>query len=363
MRLAPTPHQLSDAAANLWDIVLGGGVADLRNLPASIIDEAPQRTVFRYLVPDGAAAPRDLPVLLIPPLAAPPICFDLRRGCSLAEHLLAVGHPTYLLDYGRIRFSDRDLGLEHWIEDVIPQAIRRVSADAGGAPVQLVGWCLGGIMALLAAAADPTLPINAIATVGSPFDFRRVRLMAPFVPIDRLTGGRFLSPIYRALGGAPAPLVRRAFQLTSIDRELTKPLAMLRNLDDRDFLAQVEAVDHFMANMNAYPGRTFGQLFHRFFRVNDLADGRFALDGRVLDLRDVEVPILSVAGDRDVLAPQAAVHHLATLAPHVRTELAPGGHLGVLTGRSAQATTWTFVDGFFAENGSALQAGGLREAA
>jgi polyhydroxyalkanoate synthase len=102
---------------------------------------------------------------------------------------------------------------------------------------------------------------------------------------------------------------------------------------------------------------------HRFFRVNDLADGRFALDGRVLDLRDVDVPILSVAGDRDVLAPQAAVHHLASLAPDVRTELAPGGHLGVLTGRSAEATTWAFVDGFFAENGSAAGASDLRAAA
>jgi polyhydroxyalkanoate synthase len=74
--------------------------------------------------------------------------------------------------------------------------VRRVSADAGGAPVQLVGWCLGGIMSLLAAAADPTLPINSIATVASPFDFRRGRLLQTLRPVDRLTGGRLLSPLY-----------------------------------------------------------------------------------------------------------------------------------------------------------------------
>ena len=90
----------------------------------------------------------------------PPICFDLRRGCSVAEHLLRGGRPTYLVDYGEIEYADRNLGLEHWIEDVVPTAIRAASQDAG-APVQVVGWCLGGILALLALAADPTLPVAA----------------------------------------------------------------------------------------------------------------------------------------------------------------------------------------------------------
>ncbi len=356
MRLPPTPTELSAAAANVYDMVFGGGLADLRRTPAAIIAEAPQRTVFRYLVPEGAAAaPRDLPVLLVPPLAAPPSCFDLRRGCSLAEHLLAAGHPTYLVDYGRIGFSDRELGLEHWLDDVLPEAVRTVSADAGGRPVQLVGWCLGGIMALLALAADPQLPVNAIAAVGSPFDFTQARLLQALDPLMRLGGERLLDPLYRALGGAPAPLVRRVFQLTSIDKELTKPVARLRHLDDRDFLAQIEAVDHFTRHMHAYPGRTFGQLYHRFFRVNDLADGRFALDGRDIDLADVTVPVLSVAGDSDVLAPVAAVHHVAALLPaaaEVRLRTGPGGHLGVLTGRRARETTWAWIDTFFADHGA-----------
>ncbi len=118
-------------------------------------------------------------MLLVPPLAAPTISFDLRRGCSLAEHFIAMGHPTYLVEYGSIAFSDRDLGLEFWVRDVLPNAIRTVSEDAGGRPVQLLGWCLGGIMSLLAVAADPTLPVASVATVAGPFDFTRVRLAAP----------------------------------------------------------------------------------------------------------------------------------------------------------------------------------------
>ena len=51
------------------------------------------------------------------------------------------------------------------------------------------------------------------------------------------------------------------------------------------------------------------------------------------------MPVLTVAGENDVLAPVEAVHHVASLLPNspdVRVETAPGGHLGVLTGRSAR---------------------------
>jgi polyhydroxyalkanoate synthase len=351
--LIPTPDEVAHGAANAFDLLVRGGVADLRRTPAAVIDEQPQGTTFKYLVDGERARTRHLPVLLVPPLAAPPTCFDLRRGCSMAEHLLSLGHGTYLVDYGSIAFSDRDLGLEHWVQDVLPRAIAAVSADNGGQPVQVVGWCLGGIMSLLALAARPDLPVNSIAAVASPFDFAELRLFAPIRGVANITNGFFATALYRALGGAPAPLVRLGFQLSTLDKYLTKPLAIATNLHDREFLAQIEAVDDFIANMNAYPGRTMGQLYHTFFRVNDLADGRLELGDHAIDLADVRVPVLAIAGDTDTLAPKKAVHHVATLltgAPEVQLKTAPGGHLGVLTGRGAQRTTWRWVDEFFARH-------------
>jgi polyhydroxyalkanoate synthase len=145
--------------------------------------------------------------------------------------------------------------------------------------------------------------------------------------------------------------VSLGFQLTALDKRITKPLTLLRNIDDRELLAHIEAVDDYMAHMLAYPGRTFGQLYHRFFRVNDLADGRVELEdgGRLVDLADVSVPVLVVAGSTDVLAPREAVEHVVDLlpgSPDVRFETAKGGHLGVLTGRSAHRTTWRHLDDF-----------------
>src|SRR3954451_5771951 len=350
--LAPVDSTV-DAAANLWDMSpLGPGLADRTPTPSSVIDTGPQRTVRRYRPPRTPTA--HSPVLLVPPLAAPARCFDLRRGCSLAEHLISLGYPTYLVDYGAIGFADRQLGLEHWVEDVIPNAVEAVRADAGGdCEVQVVGWCLGGIMSLLSVAGED-LPVSSVALIASPFDFSQVRGAAPIRQLAELTGGRVVTALYQALGGAPAPLVSLGFQLTALDKRITKPLTLLRNLGDRDLLAHIEAVDDYMAHMLAYPGRTFAQLYHQFFRVNDLADGRIELsDGEVIDIAAVDVPVLVVAGSNDVLAPEPAVRHVASLltgAPEVRVHTSPGGHLGVLTGRSARSTTWAELDSFLRDH-------------
>ena len=346
LSLPLTPPRARAAASNVFHKTFYGGVADLRPMPRTLIDEGPQRAVYRYRS-EGVERGDALPVLFVPPLAAPALCFDLRRGCSLAEHLVGTGRPTYLVDYGDISFNDRDLGIEHWVDEVVPRALAVVSEHAGGRPVHIVAWCLGGIFSLLTAADQPALPIASISTVASPFDVNAVPLVAPLRPLVNLTGGRGVTVIYRALGGAPRPLVKKAFQFSALDKYLTKPMAVLSRLDDTEFLAQLEAVDRFTDNMIAYPGRTFGQLYHHFLRANDLAEGGIDLAGRHIDVAKVSAPVLVVAGDGDGIAPKAAVHHLVDLltgSPDVRYEVCPGGHLGVLAGRGARATTWPLLD-------------------
>jgi len=238
--------------------------------------------------------------------------------------------------------------MEHWIEEVVPTAIREVSAHAGGRPVHVVGWSLGGVFALLAAAGDTDLPIASIASLGAPFDVREVPLVAPLRPLLSLTSGRgAITRLYQAAGGAPQPLVRWAFQLSSFQKLVTKPLALARHLDDADYLAQIEAVDRFADNMIAYPGRTFGQLYHRLLKGNALVDGTFEVGERTVSVAAITAPVLVFAGAADAIAPVASVKAsvpLLTGARDVRFEIVPGGHLGMLTGRKARTSTWLVLD-------------------
>jgi polyhydroxyalkanoate synthase len=352
MDLIPKPDQVASAASNVAHKMLYGGLADLRPMPRTLIDDGPLREVYHYRPQKQVRATGD-PVLLVTPLAAPATCYDLRRDCSLVEHFVKAGRPTYLVEYGEISFRDRNLGMEHWVDEVVPEAIRTVSEHAGGRPVHVIGWSLGGIFATLVAADNPRLPIASLTIVGSPFDVRQVPLVAPLRPILRLTDGGLVTRVYRMLGGAPKPLVRRAFQLSSGTKLITKPLAIVQHLDDSEWLAQIEAVDRFTANMIAYPGRTFGQLYHRMLKHNQLRTGKVTLGDHQIDLASITVPVLVFAGNTDGIAPIPAVKAVLPLLPNareVRFEIVPGGHLGMLTGRAARRTTWVVLDEWIAQH-------------
>jgi len=351
MDLVPKPDQVVAAAGNVAHRVLYGGLADLRPMPRTLIAEGTLREVYHYR--PAAVREQGDPVLLVTPLAAPSLCFDLRRGCSLVEHFVSQGRPTYLVEYGQVSFRDRNLGMEHWIDEVVPAAVREVSAHAGGRRVHVVGWSLGGIFALLSAAAAPDLPIASLSVLGSPFDVTRVPLVAPFRPLLSLPlgwgdqGRGAITRAYQAMGGAPRPLVRWAFQLSSFQKLVTKPLAVAAHLDDADFLAQIQAVDRFTDNMIAYPGRTFGQLYHRFLKANALVGGSFDLGDRTIRLADITAPVMVFGGATDGIAPIPSVNAVVPLltgAEEVRFEVVPGGHLGMLTGRAARTATWPLMD-------------------
>ena len=161
MDLIPKPDQVVAAASNVAHKVFYGGLADLRPMPRTLIDDGTLREVYHYR-PAAKVKEQGDPVLLVTPLAAPALCYDLRRGCSLVEHLVAEGRRTYVVEYGAVSFRDRNLGMEHWVDEVVPEAIKEVSRHAGGRPVHVIGWSLGGIFSVLSAASDTTLPIASL---------------------------------------------------------------------------------------------------------------------------------------------------------------------------------------------------------
>ena len=157
-------------------------------MPRDPVAEHPAGAVlYRYRPVPGAPDIGGAPVLLVPPLGAPDFAYDLRRGCSLVEHLLGGGRVVYLVDYGDITFADRRRGMEHWVDDVVPWAAR-----VTGARVHLVAWSLGGIFALLAVAAaaqaGDRLPVDTVTAIGSPIDISAVPLVAPFRPLAAAPG-------------------------------------------------------------------------------------------------------------------------------------------------------------------------------
>ncbi|GAA3925790.1 alpha/beta hydrolase [Actinomadura viridis] len=339
-----SPRSLGAAASNVAHKVLHGQVADLRPVPSEPVGDGPRGTsLHRYRGPEGLV-PAGPPVLFVPPPAVPARCYDLRRGGSLAEHVVNAGRRSYLLDHGPLGPADRAGDAAEWVREVLPEAIRAVSRDAGGQPVQLVGWCAGGLVALLTAAAGPALPIASVAMIAAPVDPAGPGARVPPPPL----GARLARGVRAAVRDAlPRPVAGHAGRLAALDEYLLRSLKILVNLDNTDFLAQIEAVDHF-SNMLADPsGRAVRRMCSALLPAGATATGKVVIGGRPVDLDRVGVPVLAIAGRDDALAPVGAVRPVTRLlpgAPEVRVEVAPGGHLGVLTGASARTTTWAHLD-------------------
>lgn len=356
--------RVSGAARNAWALSFGDGIEPRHATPSTVIDDEPHQRLRRFT---GAEPASSSPVLLVPPLAAPASCFDLRKGQSLAEFLVSTGRPTYLVDYGEISFADRHLGMEHWIDEIIPNAVHRTSAAEDGAAVDIVAWSIGGTLSLLSAAAHRDLPIRSITAVGSPIDYGKLPMLQPWRRIGRLTGGEPVTSVYRLTGGIPGTLVRTAFSVTALDRMLTKPVFIARNLLDGDALGRMQAVDRFIAAMPAYPGRFYGQVNGRLIIHNDLARGALKLGARRVHLSDVAVPVLLVAGTTDVITTAAAARAGTRVlsGTKVRFETTEGSHLGILTGPGARETTWRYLDEFLTARDAAAPPapGNARDAA
>lgn len=344
-----TSNTWATAARNAWALTLGDGIEPAVPTPSTVVSSAPHRTLRRY---DRVSPATGNPVLLVPPLAVPISCYDLRPGQSLARHLLDAGRATYVVDYGAITFADRRMGFEDWVDEILPAAIAEVSREHGGADVHLVGWSLGGTMSYLTTAAHPDLPVASLTAIGTPVDYTRVPGAALLHLLGTVTGDTVLNLPTAALGGVPRHLVRLGYRATALQRELTKPLFVARNLARTEALARMESVDRFMAAMPGYPGRLALQLSSRLILRNELARGVVHLSsGRAVRLADVRTRMLVIGSTADAIAPAPAVRaaervfHGAESLTYVEVT---GSHLGMVAGPDAHATTWQVLTDFLA---------------
>lgn len=357
---------LRTAAGSAWALSpLGPAIEPERRTPSAVLYDEPHARVSR-IAPDPAQSGG--PVLLVTPLAVPVSCWDLRPGQSLAAHLAGAdgtpdgpGRPTYTIDYGRMTFADRALGFEHWVDELLPTAVRRIAA-AHDRPVHLVGWSHGGTLSLLLGAHLPDLPIASITALGTPTDYRLNPAYAPLFAAHRTIGLDVLFTGTRLAGGTTQALTRLGYRWMAPGRELTKPLSVARNLHRPEVLARIAAVDRFVGSMPAYPARFFHQALGRIVCGRELVTGRVRLtDDLVVDMHRLAVPTLLIGSTADVLANAASVEAGVRAYPDAKVEYVEVdglSHLGLIASPRARSLTWPALARHLAANervGSASQ--------
>ncbi len=348
MELAPL-NVARQMARNAWDLSWFGPGLEHERTPSAVVYDEPHARLER-VAPDAEVSGN--PVLLVTPLAVPVTCWDLREGQSLAAHLTGLdgdgpGRPTYTIDYGAIGFADRGMGFEHWIDGILPRAVKRISAEHGGAKVHLVGWSHGGTMSLLMGAWKPELPIASISAFGTPTDYRVNSTYAGLCWVYDNLGPAFVTMPMALIGGTTAPFTRLGYRWMAPVREITKPWTLLRNLHQPEVLARINAVDQFVDAMPGYPGRFFNQALTRLVCEQEFVKGRVHLsDGVVVEMDRLIAPTLLIGSSADVLANAASVEAGVEAYQNADvTFLKVRGlsHLGLIASPRAKEATWPAV--------------------
>lgn len=266
----------------------------------------------------GGASLRDCggagrPLLLVPSLINPPAILDLDPACSLADALGLSGR-VLLLDWGP---ASQRLGLDvvGHITDLLLPLLGQL-----GEPAVLLGYCLGGTMALAAAAAAEERQVAAVVTLAAPWRF------AAYPPAARAALRRLWRdawPTAEQLGVLPIEVLQAAFWSLDPHRLVTK-FARLGDIEPGSTEARrFIALEDWANGGEPLPLPAARELLEQLFEGDRPGRGEWLGGGLP------RCPMLHVLATGDRITPPA------TAAPAGDRLACPAGHVGMVVGRSA----------------------------
>jgi poly(3-hydroxyalkanoate) synthetase len=280
------------------------------------------------------------PTLICAPFALhTAVIADLAPGHSIVEALAGQGCGRLFVTDWRSATSDmRDLAIDNYLAEL------NVAVDEIGAPVDLVGLCQGGWLALVYAARFPA-KVRKLVLVGTPIDTEA----AP----SSLSAAAHLLPLgvfdelVRQGGGRMQG--RRAAELwePALRSDEAASALQLRPCEYAQCAALHERFRRWSQSTVDLPGIFYRQAVLWLFKENRLATGRFTALGRQIDLAEIRHPLFLLAATDDRVVPPEqllAVQRLVGSAAHdTRCVVEPGSHLSLYIGGSTLQERWAEI--------------------
>jgi len=312
----------------------------------------------------STAQVRPEPVLIVPSWIMKYYILDLSPHNSLIKHLVDQGHTVFAVSWANPGAQERDLSMDDYLHMGVMDALDVVGQVLPQRPVHAVGYCLGGTLLAMAAAAmarDGDQRLASLTLIAAQTDFSEPGELALFIDDSQVA---HLEDIMWDRGYLDSSQMAGAFQwLNSNDLIWSR---MLRDylLGERNPVSDLMAWN---ADGTRLPYRMHTEYLRRLFLNNDLASGRYPVDGKPVALTAIQCPIYAVGTVRDHVAPWPSVHKLHLLT-NVDTTfvLTSGGHnVGIVNppgvaGRSFQALT-QLHDGPYLDPQAWLQAAPFHE--
>lgn len=265
------------------------------------------------------------PVLLVPSWIMKYYILDLSPGNSMVRYLVGQGHTVFMVSWRNPGPADADLGMDDYLRLGVLDALAAVRRAQPGRKVHLAGYCLGGTLAAIAAAVlarqagDSALA--SLSVLAGQVDFKEPGELGLFIDESQVA---FLEDVMAEQGVLDGRQMAGAFALINSKDLVWSKLVHEYLMGNTTPLDDLHAWN---ADATRMPARMHSDYLRRLYLGNQLAEGRYEVDGSPVSLDDIRLPMFVVGTERDHVSPWRSVYKVHQLThTEILFVLTTGGH-------------------------------------
>jgi polyhydroxyalkanoate synthase len=265
------------------------------------------------------------PILIVPAWIMKYYILDLSPKNSLVKYLVEQGHTVFMISWLNPGEEDRDLTMDDYLKLGVMAALDAVSAIVPKRKVHGVGYCIGGTLLSIAAAAmarDGDERFKSLTFFAAQADFLEGGEIRMFVNDSQL---KSLDDLMHMEGYLDSKYMGGSFQALRSNDLVWIPMVEKYYLGKEQFMNDLMSWN---ADGTRMPYKMHSEYLRRLYLNNDLAEGRFEVDGKPISIADIRIPMFVVGTSTDHVAPWLSVYKFHDLAPEAEVTfcLTTGGH-------------------------------------
>jgi polyhydroxyalkanoate synthase subunit PhaC len=325
-KMAEDAEKAQKRASKASDVLLGELNYQLAATPYEIVYEEDRVKVKHYFRSEAAENKLKVPLLVVYALINRETMLDLQPDRSVVKTFLQEGIDLYMVDWGYPTRKDRFLTIDDHVNGYMDNIINFILKKHDISQINLMGICMGGTFSVMYAALHPGKIKNLITTVTpSSFDTDKGLLHVWMKDID-------VDRMINTFANIPGDLMNLGFLLLNPARlMIDKYVGFLENMDNKDFVENFVRMERWIFDSPDVPGETFRQFIEDCYKKNLLIQSKMYLDGKLIDLKKLTMPVLNFFGQFDHLVPPESCNQLTKAVGSVDTEdvCLETGHIGI----------------------------------